>query len=361
MNPVSWWRTEVGKPEISQMATALQNEHLSQGPIVAELESILAELLDVPYVMMTPSGSAALLMAMLAIDIDQGDEIIVPAYTWIATAHSGHLLGAKVRLADIERKRPIVSIEEIKKQITPKTKAVVPVHLNGRAADMLTLRGLADKYKFKIIEDACQSFLSKLNGQALGTFGDIGCFSLGVTKLITTGQGGFVATRDPIIYEKLRIIKSHGVRTDDKGLETYMFQGFNFKYTDFQAAMAIEQLKRLDFRINRVKEIDKMYSQIFPDLNYLSHVEVNVKNGEIPLWVEIESAHREDLIAFLAKNQIQTNRVHLSLKNAPHLGKQQNCEQAQKFSAQGLILPCGPSQPTDNVNQVIDCLYKFKS
>ena len=97
MNPISWWRTEVGKPEISQMATALQNEHLSQGPIVAELESILAELLDVPYVIMTPSGSAALLMAMLAIDIDQGDEIIVPAYTWIATAHSGHLLGAKVR------------------------------------------------------------------------------------------------------------------------------------------------------------------------------------------------------------------------------------------------------------------------
>lgn len=359
MENISWWRTEVGEPEIDRMVSAIRNEHLSQGPVVAELEQQLAQVLGVPHVMMTPSGSASLLMAMLVAGVGPGDEVIVPAYTWIATAHASRLLGAKVVLADIEAGRPILDIADVERRLTSRTKAVVPVHLNGRAANMPALKKLADKHGFMIVEDSCQSLFSKLGGKPLGTFGDIGCFSLGVTKLITTGQGGFVVTSDPKLYEKMRAIKTHGVTTDDRGLETYVFPGFNFKYTDFQAALGIGQLAHAEKRIAHVKKIDQRYREAFPTLPYLHHVAVDVAGGEVPLWVEVETAERERLKDYLDANGIQTNRVHLSLDHAPHLGPQDGCGNAHAFAKRGLILPCGPTQPLENVDRVIDTLRRF--
>lgn len=356
---ISWWRTGVGEPEIERMAAAIRSENLSQGPVVAELEKKLSETLSVPYVMMTPSGSASLLMAMLVAGVGPGDEIIVPAYTWIATAHAGRLLGAKIVLADIEPDRPILDIHDVERHLTPRTKVVVPVHLNGRAADMSALMKLAEKHNFMIVEDACQGLFSKSNGKYLGTIGDLGCFSLGVTKLITTGQGGFVVTSSAALYEKMRAIKTHGVTTDARGLETYVFPGFNFKFTDFQAAMGIEQISHAVDRIDHVKKIDRRYAAAFPNIPYLRHVTVDVEGGEVPLWVEIETAERERLIDFLKAHGIQANRVHLSLDHAPHLGKQDACSNARSFAKRGLILPCGPTQPLENVDQVIDVLRRF--
>ncbi len=361
MDNISWWRTEVGEPEIERMVAAIRNENLSQGPVVAELEQRLSEITGATHVMMTPSGSASLLMAMLVAGVGPGDEIIVPAYTWIATAHAGRLLGAKIVLADIEPDRPILDIADVEKRLTPRTKVVAPVHLNGRGADMAALRTLAAKHGFMIVEDACQSLFSKQNGQQLGTFGDLGCFSLGVTKLITTGQGGFVVTSDDALYEKMRAIKTHGVTTDARGLETYVFPGFNFKYTDFQAAMGIEQIARAEGRIEHVKKIDRRYAEAFPSLPYLRHVTVNVDAGEVPLWVEVETDERERLIDYLASNGVQTNRVHLSLDHAPHLGEQGGCPNARAFAKRGIILPCGPTQPLENVDRVIELLHGFNA
>lgn len=358
---ISWWRTEVGEPEIARMAAAIRNEHLSQGPVVSEFEALLAETLGVRHVVMTPSGSGALLMAMLASGVGPGDEIIVPAYTWIATAHAGHLLGARIVLADIEADRPILDIADVERRITSRTKVIIPVHLNGRAANMRALQTLADKHGIMIIEDACQALFSQTENRLLGTIGSIGCFSLGVTKLITTGQGGFVVTNDDKIYEKMNAIRTHGVTTDARGLESYIIPGFNFKFTDFQAAMGIEQIARASQRIEHVKEVDRRYAAALPNIPYLRHVKVNVAGGEIPLWVEVETAERERLIDFLKSQGIQTNRVHLSLNNAQHLGEQDSLVNARAFAKRGVILPCGPTQPLENIDRVIERLLQFNA
>jgi len=360
MTDISWWRTSVGEAEISSVADALRKEYLSQGPLVAEFEEKLSRALDVPYVVTTPSGSASLLMVMLAIGVGPGDEVIVPNITWIASAHGAALLGAKIILADTLEDRPILDVGQIENLITEKTKAVVPVHLNGRAADLASLKALAAEHGFAIIEDACQALFSKNREGYLGTQADIGCFSLGVTKLITTGQGGFVTTRNADIFEKLKTIKMHGVVTDDNGLETYQRPGFNFKFAGVLAAIGLEQLTYVDQRRKQVRVIHDRYAPALAELDYLRHIPVEVDAGELPLWVEIATPHREALKQFLAKKGLQTQRVHLSLDNAAHLGGAGQYPNSKKLSREGLILPCGPSQPLENIDRVIDALRNFR-
>ena len=360
MTDISWWRTSVGEAEVSSVSEALRNEHLSQGPLVAEFEEKISQALDVPYVVTTPSGSASLLMAMLAIGIGPGDEVIVPNITWIASAHGAALLGAKIVLADTLEDRPILDVGQIENLITENTKAVVPVHLNGRAADMAALKDLAAKHGFAIIEDACQALFSKNAEGCLGTGADIGCFSLGVTKLITTGQGGFVVTRNADTFEKLKAIKMHGVVTDDDGLETYQRPGFNFKFAGVLAAIGLEQLTYVEERKKQVRAIHDRYAPVLAELDTLRHIPVEVDAGELPLWVEIATPHREALRTFLAEKGIQTQRVHLSLDHAAHLDGAGQYPNSQKLSREGLILPCGPSQPLENVDRVIAALKEFQ-
>ena len=357
---ISWWRTSVGEEEIAGVIRALAGEHLSQGVITAEFEAALRHELGVSFVMMTPSGSAALLMAMLAIGVGPGDEVIVPNYTWIASAQGAFLLGAKVVLADTRPDRPVLDVDDVRKRITPRTKVVIPVHLNGRAVDMRALNELAAERGFRVVEDACQALFSRNADGPLGSQSDIGCFSLGVTKLITTGQGGFVATRSEEIFANLRAIKMHGVVTDAEDLETYLRPGFNFKYTDIQAAIGLKQLARAVERQTAVRAIHQRYAPALAALDYLEHVGVDVTGGELPLWIEVTTPHREDLKKFLASRHIETRRVHLPLDHAPHLGKPGVFPNSQRFSREGLILPCGPSQPLGNVDKVVATLGDFR-
>tara|TARA_Y100000294_G_scaffold1459_2_gene1818 strand:+ start:439 stop:1545 length:1107 start_codon:yes stop_codon:yes gene_type:complete len=360
MQEISWWRTSMGNEEIARVSEAISAEHLSQGPVTAKFESALSDVLGVPYVMSAPSGSAALFMAMLAIGVGPGDEVIVPNMTWIASAHGAALLGAKIVLADTVADRPVLDVTRVRDLITPKTKAVIPTHLNGRAVDMEALNRLADEHGFHVVEDACQALFSKNGNGYLGTQSDIGCFSLGVTKLITTGQGGFVATRSEETYRALQAIKMHGVVTDEDGRETYLRPGFNFKYADILAAIGLAQLDRVEERQEHVRAVHERYARVLERLDYLEHIGVDVDGGELPLWVEVTTPYREALRSYLAGNGIETQRVHLHLDLAAHLAEPGIYPNSHRFSREGLILPCGPSQPLENVDRVIGVLSDYR-
>ena len=192
---IPWWKTTFGEQEIQKVTEAISNGHISQGPITEEFETRLAEALDVPYVVATTSGSVALLMALMAFGIQPDDEVIVPNRTWIATAHAVKMIGAKVVLVDVQPDLPIMEVAQLEQKITPRTKAIIPVHLSGRSADMDAIREIAKAHGLLIIEDAAQALFSKYRGEYCGTQSDAGCFSFSVAKLLPTGQGGAIAIR----------------------------------------------------------------------------------------------------------------------------------------------------------------------
>ena len=221
----------------------------------------------------------------MAAGVGPGDEVIVPNRTWIATAHAPKLLGAKVVLADSEADRPIIDVSAVQRCITKHTKAIIPVHFNGRSANMREINRIAGDHGIWVIEDAAQAFASRNREGFLGTQSRIGCFSLSVAKIIATGQGGFVATKDAALSDKLRLIRTHGV--SDVLHASWTQLGFNFRFTDILASIGIVQLKRLPERIAKLEAIYARYAAAMPSLPFLHLVPVKIESGEIPIYIEV--------------------------------------------------------------------------
>lgn len=354
---IAWWRTTFGEEEIERVARAIRNEHVSQGPVVTEFEEQLAGYLGVPYVVATTSGSMAILMAVMAAGVGPGDEVIVPNRTWIATAHAPALLGARVRLVDVEADRPIIDPAKIEEAITPKTKAIIPVHLNGRSCDMKEINRIAKKYGLKVIEDAAQAMGSRNADGLLGTQSDMGCFSLSVAKIIATGQGGYIATRDKALHDKLQAIRTHGVGSVIDAEWTQL--GFNFRFTDVLASIGIVQLGRLAERIEKVKAIYLRYASAMKDLPFLKFIPVKIEAGEVPIYIEVLCKERVRLIAFLAEKGIQTRPFYPDLNRAKYLHDDSRYPNSEKFGQQGVFLPSGPDQSLHNVDKVLEALKGF--
>jgi dTDP-4-amino-4,6-dideoxygalactose transaminase len=357
MAQISWWRTTFGEEEIRRITCAINQEHISQGPVTSEFERQLGDVLNVPYVVATTSGSMALLMALWAAGIGPGDEVIVPNRTWIATAHAPLLLGAKVVLVDVEEKIPIMDVTQLESAITPRTKAIIPVHLNGRSVNMHEVQRIAKKHNLAVIEDAAQALSSRNEDGLLGTQSDMGCFSLSVAKIIATGQGGFIVTREESFYRKLVAMRTHGV--SDVVNASWTHPGFNFRFTDILASIGLVQLKRLPERIEKVKLIYARYSEAMSDLPFLKLIPVNIEAGEIPIYIEVLCPERDRLVEFLADRGIQTRPFYPDLNLAPYFKNTGRFPCSEVFGAQGLFLPCGPEQPMENICSVLDALYEF--
>lgn len=355
---IHWWRTSLGSAEIEGLTHAVSSRQISQGPLTVEFEAAIAAALQVPFAVATTSGSAALLMALLALDVGRDDEVIVPNRTFVATAHAALLIGAKVVLVDTLPDRPTMDVRQVERCITPRTRAIVPVHLNGRAVDIEGIRALARERGIRVVEDAAQALFSKTTRGYLGTEGDAGCFSLGMTKLISTGQGGVVVTRSAEVYAKLKLIRNHGV-TDGLSDE-YPRMGFNFKFTDLLASVGLAQLARAADRITHVRRIYARYAEGLDKLAYLRLIPVSVSDGEVPLWVEALCPERGTLMEYLNTHGVETRRFLPDLHMSPHLGVQGPFPNSRLFAEQGLFLPCGPDQPLDNVDRVIELLCSYQ-
>lgn len=356
---ISWWRTNFGKEEVALIADSIAGEHISQGKVTAEFESRISKVLDVPYVVATTSGSMAILISLIAAGIKPGDEVVVPNRTWIATAHAPLILGAKVIFADVEKDRPLLDVASLKGKITKRTKAIIPVHLNGRSVNMPEVNKLADKFGLKVIEDAAQAFCSRNEFGFLGCQSLAGCFSLSVAKLISTGQGGFVVTRDKKFYEQLRLLRTHGV--SDLIDVSYTQPGFNFRFNDILSSIGIVQLTRLQERIKKVKSIYKKYEEKLPGLGFIKLIPVNLENGEIPLYVEVLTPHRKKLVDFLKRNSIQVRPFYPDLNTAAYFKDTGIYPRSAIFGEQGLFLPCGPGQTEKNIEFVLEILQNFFS
>lgn len=238
---------------------------------VREFESAVSKKFGVPFAQAVSSGSAALRVALAALEVGPGDEVIIPAFTYVATAEAVVQAGANLVIVDIDESFNM-NPEAFKAAITSNTKAVIPVHMMGAPAEMNQIMHIANKHDVKVVEDSAQAVGGTFRGQALGTIGNIGCFSFDAGKVIITGEGGMVLTSDQSLFEKSRSYHDHGHEYSTKvarGAEGAAGIGFNYRMMELQGAIGIVQLEKLDFivstqRANKALLKNKLIQEGFP-------------------------------------------------------------------------------------------------
>lgn len=252
--------TEVrlGEEELKVAAEVLQSGQLREGKYAREFEKRMSEWTGVKHAIAASSGTAALHLAYASV-LKPGDEVLVPAFTFVATASMVAACGARPVFCDIDPETWLMDPKEIEAKITPKTRAIVPVHLFGNVCDMDAIRKIAAKHKLAIIGDAAQSLGSRYQNQDPAQFADLTCFSFYPTKNITTGEGGLVVTSDDRLAEKIRLLKSHG----EGEKYTHVLVGFNYRMTELEAAIGVEQLKKLGRFLSRRRAIVAQYTEFF--------------------------------------------------------------------------------------------------
>lgn len=267
---------QIEDAEIKEVIATMQSHWLGTGPKVAQFESDFAKYrhIDSSKVAALNSGTAALHLALLASGVGKGDEVIVPAMTFCATINAVIHSGATPVLADVDPVSMNLNPADVEKHISPRTRAILPVHFAGRPCDMDALMDIARQYDLKVIEDCAHAIETEYKGQKVGTFGDFGCFSFYVTKNLTTGEGGMlIAKRDEDIA-RVKMLALHGMSKDawhrfgDDGYKHYQVIGAGFKYNmmDLQAAIGIHQLKRIDKNLEKRAKIWNTYQTEFSNL-----------------------------------------------------------------------------------------------
>jgi dTDP-4-amino-4,6-dideoxygalactose transaminase len=248
----------ITKPVFDETDLAIIQEPLKsgwvvQGPYVKQFEDLFSRFTGAAHSIATTSCTTALHIAMAALGVKPGDEVLVPAFTWVATANCVEYLGAKPVFVDIDLETFNIDIHKIEEKVTPRTRGIIPVHLFGLAADMEAIGTIARKHGLFVVEDAACGFDTWFQQRHVGTFGDFGCFSFHPRKAITTGEGGMITTQDPAQDELCRSLRDHGASRSDMQrhkqkysflLAEYRHLGYNFRMTDIQGALGVSQMMK---------------------------------------------------------------------------------------------------------------------
>ena len=298
---IPWWMPEVGDSERRLLLEVVDTNFLNDGEYTTRFEKRIAERLGCRHAVAVTNGTAALYLALAALDVGPGDEVVVPDVTFIATANAVTMTGATPVLADVDASSLNLDPAAFERALTPRTKAVAPVHVSGRGADMPAITSLAERHGVAVVEDAAEALLSKSHGRILGTHGAMGCFSFSPNKTITTGQGGMVVTDDDELHVRLRQLKDQGrpVRGTG-GDDEHPAVGYNFKLTNLQAAVGLAQLDRIDARVERMRGIYRQYAAGLADVEGIAFPGFDLDAGEIPQWVDVVCDRRDELDRYLA-------------------------------------------------------------
>jgi perosamine synthetase len=271
-------RTSLTEAEINSVLEPLRSGWLVQGPKVREFEEKWSGFTGAEHSIAVTSCTTGLHLSLAALGIQPGDEVIVPAFTWIATANIVEHLGGTVVFCDIDLNTFNIDPAKIEAKITAKTKAILPVHLFGLAADMDSINAIAKQHKLWVVEDAACGFGSRYQGQHVGSLGNTGCFSFHPRKAITTGEGGMITTQSAELANKLRRLRDHGAAMSDLqrhlGAKPYLLAdhpdaGYNQRMTDLQAALGSAQMDRAADIVAERQRLAARYDQAFADLDWL--------------------------------------------------------------------------------------------
>ena len=277
------------KNEEKALSDVIKSGWVMQGPMVSEFEEKFAQYVGTKYAVAVSSGTAALHLSLLALGIGEGDEVIIPSFSFIATANAVAHCGASPVFIDIDQRTYNISPEKIEeylagvsKKKNKKVKAIMPVHQLGMPADMDYIIAIAKKHSLHIIEDAACALGSEYKGRKAGNIGDVGCFSFHPRKIITTGEGGMITTNDKRIAEKARLLRNHGMTISaherNKKVtikkEEYPLVGYNYRMTDLQGAIGLVQMEKLEYILNKRRAIARRYNSLLEKIEWLERPHV---------------------------------------------------------------------------------------
>jgi len=309
MHKIPLIRPEIDASSLCQAVKKIaKTGMLTKGEYIQTFQKDLGRYLNVKYVFAVSSCTTALHLALLAIGIKAGDEVLVSDFSFPASANVIIHAGAKPVFVDIDLETFCLNMEDLKSKVSKKTKAIMVVHAFGYPADMSEILKIAQKYKLVVIEDAACAIGSKHKSKFCGAWGDLGCFSFHPRKLLTTGEGGAVVTNNPKLAERIEILRNHGGIYTKKGWE-FVEAGFNYRLSEIAAALGVEQLKTLDQTIKNRQKLARKYIQKLIKINGII-VQNEPKDGNFNFQSFVillpADVDRDDLISFLKKQNIET-------------------------------------------------------
>lgn len=368
----------IGEAEIEEVVDCLQSGWLGTGPKVAQFESNFASYKGAEHAVAVNSCTAALHLAILAAGLKPGDEVITSPLTFCATVNAIIHAGATPVLADVDAASMNIDPNAVAAKITPRTRAILPIHFAGRPCDMDALCGLAQRHNLKIIEDCAHAIETEYRDRKAGTFGDFGCFSFYVTKNVVTGEGGMVITRNEEDATRIKILALHGMSKDawnrfgDEGYKHYQIVECGFKYNmmDIQAALGIHQLEQVEQNWLRRQEVWDRYSEAFRDLPVESPaaVEQDTKHGYhlFTLLVDEQRAGitRDAFMAAMAAENIGVGVHYLGIPEHPYYQERfgwrpEDYPIATRIGRQTVSLPLSPKLSKDDVEDVVAAVRKI--
>lgn len=363
MKTIKWWKPIIGNTEHTLIKEVLDQNFPNEGHLTRKFEDTIKKLLNCKYTVTTTSGTSALFLALKALNIGYGDEVLIPDITFIATANAVKMAGATPVLIDISNhNNALIDSDTLEQYITPQTKAVIPVHVSGRAVAMEKMMTFAKKHNLFVIEDAAEAFMSQHKGKYLGTWADAGCFSFSPHKIITTGQGGIIVTNNQAIYNQLILLKDHGRPViGTGGDDIHHTVGYNFKLTNLQAAVGLGQLEMLPERINHQKKLYQIYQeQLHKYSEDLQILPFALQKGEVPLWCDALSPFRNALVSYLKEQGIETrNFWHPLHTQKPYLQQDIFYKNSVSFSKKAFWLPSNVTMTEDEMLYVTNSIKKF--
>jgi perosamine synthetase len=373
---IPYGRHQVDRADIEAVMRVLESDWLTTGPKVAEFEQALADYAGARHCVAVSSGTAALHCAVHAIGLQPGDEVIVPAITFAATANCVIAMGATPIIVDVEPDTLLIDVNAVRQCVTPRTKAIIAVDYAGQPCDYQGLKTIAEQYKLSLISDSCHALGAKYCGGSIADLADVAVYSFHPVKHITTGEGGAVVTNDEDLAERMRRFRNHGIDVDlhhRQKKATWVYEvvalGFNYRITDFQCALGLSQLEKVDGWIRRRRAIASQYDETFETMDAVTPLRTrnNVSHAYHLYVVRIEngadSEKRGKVFAAMRSLGIGVNVHYIPLNQHAFYqqrgwGRDGQCPVAESAYAKILSLPIFPAMSDEDVGFVVRSIKK---
>ena len=355
----------LGEEELNNVVEAVKSGWISsKGKFIPEFEENFAHYCGMKHGVATCNGTVALHLALAALGIGLGDEVIVPTLTFIATANAVKYTGAEPVFVDSHPDYWCIDPEKIEQMITARTKAIIPVHLYGHPCDMDPIMDVAKRHNLYVIEDAAEAHGAQYKGRKVGSFGDIACFSFYGNKIITTGEGGMCVTNSKQLAERMRILRDHGMNPHRRYWHDVV--GFNYRMTNMQAAVGVAQLSKVDKFVEKRREIAGLYS------SRLNGIEGIVLSPEMPwakhvYWMysilvqDNFGIDRDELMNRLELKGVETRPLFYPVHMMPPHKKSESIAVAEELSRKGVSLPSSINLTAEQVKYVADVIREVRS
>ena len=363
----------IGEREIAYVTDAVRSGWVSSiGAYIGRFEQAFAQYLGVSHAISVSNGTVGLYLALHSLGIGPGDEVLVPDLTFVATVHAVLQVGATPVFVDVEPDTWCIDPLAAEQAITPRTRAIIPVHLYGHPADMTAILSLARKHELFVVEDAAEAHGAEVDQRRVGSLGNVGVFSFYGNKIITTGEGGMITTDDAELAQRMRFLKDHGMSPDQRYYHTEL--SFNFRLTNLQAALGLAQLEQIDTFISRKREIYQWYADVLRQIPCLQ-LPVERPGVRNVFWLfsavlgEACGVSRTDFGMALQSQGIDWRPFFVPMHQLPHLSGFRTagrdgyfCPVSERLGSRGLSLPsgCALDEPTvrgiaNTVRRILGC------